>query len=258
MEIADLMHKNDQSGKIILVVEDDTAIRDALMLLLEGERHTVTMVNNGREALDYLRHHPPPDLILLDLTIPVLGSFDFRQEQQRNPALAGIRVIVMSFVGGEIYQTGSLDEVGYVQKLLDGDILLAEIKRATEHEKPVVLVVEDNKEVGLMLDLALRSYGFVVRLALTGREAVEIYRAQHQSIALVLLDVQMPELDGPGTLAVIQTINPEVQCCFMSGYTGKYSTKELLDMGAVHVLPKPFVSLSLLTRLLWDMVDPGQ
>jgi hypothetical protein len=55
--------------------------------------------------------------------------------------------------------------------------------------------------------------------------------------------------------AAVQTINPEVQCCFMSGHTGKYSGEELLDMGAAHVLPKPFVSLSLLIRMLWDMVD---
>jgi hypothetical protein len=40
----------------------------------------------------------------------------------------------------------------------------------------------------------------------------------------------------------------------MSGHTGKYSTEERLRMGGCHVLPKPFVSLSLLSRLMWDMV----
>jgi CheY-like chemotaxis protein len=250
-EIDDSMHKSDQPGKNILVVEDDAATQDALMLILERERHVVTVVKNGQEAMDYLRHNPPPDLILLDLSIPVLSGIDFQQEQQRNPALAGIRLIVMSFVGEGTAQPSG---VVHVQKPLDGDILLAEIQRATDHEKPIVLVVEDNQDVGAMLDLALRSYGFVVRLAASGKEAVELYRQHHHTIALVLLDVQMPEMDGPGTLAAIQTINPEVQCCFMSGHTGKYSTKELLDLGAAHVVPKPFVSLSLITRLLWDMV----
>ena len=109
-----------------------------------------------------------------------------------------------------------------------------------------------------MLDSTLRHYGFVVWLATSGREAVELYREHHRSIALVLLDVQMPGMDGPATLAAIQAINPEVQCCFMSGHTGKYSAAELLNMGAAHVVPKPFVSLSLLARLLGDMADPGQ
>lgn len=134
-------------------------------------------------------------------------------------------------------------------------ILLAAIQQSAVHAKPVVLVVEDDQAVGKMLDLALRLHGFVVRLAANGREAVELYREHHLNIALVLLDVQMFGMDGPATLAAIQTINPEVQCCFMSGHMGKYSAGDLLDMGAAHVLPKPFVSLSLLIRLLWDMVD---
>jgi CheY-like chemotaxis protein len=134
-------------------------------------------------------------------------------------------------------------------------ILLAVIQQSAVHAKPVVLVVEDDQAVGKMLDVALRLHGFVVRLAASGGEAVEHYREHHPNIALVLLDVQMLGMDGPATLAAIQKINPEVQCCFMSGHTGKYSARELLDMGAAHVLPKPFVSVSLLIRLLWDMVD---
>jgi two-component system, OmpR family, response regulator len=122
--------------------------------------------------------------------------------------------------------------------------------------KPLVLVVDDEKEVGIMLDLALRHWGFEVRLATSGAKAVELYREHHQGIALVLLDVQMPEMDGPATLAAIRAINPEVRCCFMSGHTGKYSARELLDLGATHVLPKPFVSLSHLIQLLREMVDP--
>jgi CheY-like chemotaxis protein len=121
-------------------------------------------------------------------------------------------------------------------------------------EKPIVLVVDDDEAVGLMLGLSLRRSGFVVQLAASGPEALPLYRENRQSIALVLLDVQMPGMDGPATLAAIQTINPEVQCCFMSGQTGKYSTTELLALGAAHVLTKPFVSLNVLSRLLWDMV----
>jgi CheY-like chemotaxis protein len=105
----------------------------------------------------------------------------------------------------------------------------------------------------MMLDLALMHYGFCVKLAASGAEAVELYREHHQSIAVVLLDVQLSGMDGPATLAAIQTINPAVQCCFMSGHTGKYSAMDLLAMGAAHVLPKPFVSLSLLSRLLGEM-----
>lgn len=249
---------NHPTATNILVVEDDQATSEALTLFLQGEGHTVAVATNGEEALDYLRHHPPPDLILLDLMMPVLDGYGFRREQQRDATLAGIPVIVMSSVGDEDDLIGCLGDVGHIQKPLDGDLLLAAIQRSTVQQKPVVLVVEDQKEVGMMLDLALRHYGFVVRLATAGREAVEIYREHHQSIALVLLDVQMPGMDGPATLTALKAINPELKCCFMSGHTGKYSRHELLDLGASHVLPKPFLSLSLFTRLLWDMLEKGR
>src|ERR1019366_4238123 len=133
-------------------------------------------------------------------------------------------------------------------------VLLSAIHRFTVKQKPVILVVDDEIAVGKMLEVALRHYGFAVKPAATGHAAVEVYRGQHKDIALVLLDVQMPGMDGPATLTALQKINPELKCCFMSASTGKYSTEELHNMGAAHVMTKPFVSLSLLTRLLWDMI----
>jgi CheY-like chemotaxis protein len=121
-------------------------------------------------------------------------------------------------------------------------------------EKPAVLVVDDVMAIGMMLDLALSQDGFAVKLATTGHEAIELYRKHHDEIALVLMDVQMPGMDGPATLATLQQINPELKCCFMSGSTGKYTFQELLDRGAVHVMMKPFVSMSILTRFFWAML----
>jgi CheY-like chemotaxis protein len=123
-----------------------------------------------------------------------------------------------------------------------------------DEQKPVILVVDDVVAIGMMLDLALSQDGFAVRLATTGNEAIELYRKHHDEIALVLMDVQMSGMDGPATLATLQQINPELKCCFMSGSTGKYTSQELLDMGAVHVMMKPFVSMCILTRFLWDMI----
>jgi CheY-like chemotaxis protein len=69
---------------------------------------------------------------------------------------------------------------------------------------------------------------------------------------VVLLDVRMPELDGPGTLAALQTLDPQVRCCFMSGYLGGYTEERLLSLGAAAVLPKPF-QLANTVRLLWEL-----
>src|SRR5262245_11971981 len=79
-----------------------------------------------------------------------------------------------------------------------------------------VLVVDDEALIRSMLNTGLAQYGFEVRLAASGREAIEIYSRDFSEIDLVLLDVRMPGLDGPQTLARLEAINPNVRCCFMS------------------------------------------
>jgi CheY-like chemotaxis protein len=122
---------------------------------------------------------------------------------------------------------------------------------------PFVLVVEDDHDVLKMLGLTLRMGGLEVLTAASGREAVELYRQHGPAIGVVLMDVQMPDLDGPETLAALQQLNPNVRCCFMSGYTGKYSCEKLLAMGAMLVFPKPFDSLKELVRKLRDIASGG-
>src|SRR5690242_18258082 len=83
-------------GKSILVVEDDPLTREALAMVLGEAGCRVACAADGREALGLLRAGPKPDLILLDLSLPVLDGRQFRREQLQDPALAGIPVVVVS------------------------------------------------------------------------------------------------------------------------------------------------------------------
>jgi DNA-binding response OmpR family regulator len=103
-----------------------------------------------------------------------------------------------------------------------------------------VLVIEDDDGIRRILDVALRRYGFEVVVAATGDEAVVIYREHHAAIAAVLLDVRMPQLDGPATLAALRAIHAGVRAGFMSGDTGEYTTDDLLRAGAGFLIAKPF------------------
>jgi CheY-like chemotaxis protein len=103
-----------------------------------------------------------------------------------------------------------------------------------------VLVVDDELSVRSLLDMALRQQGFAVWQAANGNEALELYRDHCRDIALVLLDVRMPGLDGVQTLTGLQAVNPNVLCCFMSGHIGDYSQERLVDLGAARVFAKPF------------------
>jgi two-component system OmpR family response regulator len=113
-----------------------------------------------------------------------------------------------------------------------------------------VLVVDDDDEVRRVVCLLLRHHGLAVREASGGREAVDAYRAHRDSIGVVLLDVQMPGLDGPGTLALLNDVDPNVRCCFLTGGSGDYTADDLLALGALHVFRKPVPSYAELARTL--------
>jgi CheY-like chemotaxis protein len=87
------------SCRSILVIDDDPDIRDALAEILVDEGYEVTGVNNGREALDYLKEATRPSLILLDMMMPGMDGWSFRRELQKDPALAEIPVVILSAHG---------------------------------------------------------------------------------------------------------------------------------------------------------------
>jgi DNA-binding NtrC family response regulator len=105
---------------------------------------------------------------------------------------------------------------------------------------PGVLVVDDDALVRAMLQAVLQRQGFAVWLADCGRAALEMYQRHREHIAVVLLDVRMPGLDGPQTLALLRRADPEVVCCFMTGHAGPYTPQDLLALGALHLFDKPF------------------
>jgi anti-anti-sigma factor len=105
---------------------------------------------------------------------------------------------------------------------------------------PGVLVVDDDESVRQLVDRALRRRGFRVVPAAAGQEAVTCCRQDPGGIAAALLDVHMPGLSGPQTLAALRTIVPRVRCCFMTGDPRPYTEEDLLALGAARVFWKPF------------------
>ncbi|GAB4199694.1 MAG: hypothetical protein OHK0022_20140 [Roseiflexaceae bacterium] len=110
----------------ILVVEDDEFIRLMLAEALTDEGYRVLIAENGRVALDLLHQHgQPPALILLDLMMPVMSGWEFCAELDRDPALAGIPVVVLSAMPQPAVQASGLRVEAVVAKPIDLDQLLA-------------------------------------------------------------------------------------------------------------------------------------
>ena len=108
----------------ILIVEDDESVREALVALLEGAGHRVVEAGDGAEALARLRGAEPVGLILLDLMMPVMNGWEFREQQQKDPALSTIPVAVVSGVRNALNRRATLNAVEYFQKPVDLTALL--------------------------------------------------------------------------------------------------------------------------------------
>lgn len=120
-------------------------------------------------------------------------------------------------------------------------------------DKLGVLVVDDEHMVRIMVQMGLEQNGFDVWLAANGRKAIDLYRAYREDIAVVVLDLSMPGLDGLQTLDALRELDPEVLACFMSGDTGGYTPEELRQQGAAYIIAKPFL-LDDLASILWRLV----
>jgi CheY-like chemotaxis protein len=97
----------------IVVVDDDTDLRETIGELLQEEGYDARLFENGRSALQFLREGGEPGLILLDLMMPEMNGWQFREEQLRDERLKGIPVVVMTASRGLDGAPISVQEILY-------------------------------------------------------------------------------------------------------------------------------------------------
>lgn len=108
----------------ILLVEDDDELREALTDALADKGHDVTAVGDGRDAIAQMKVSLP-ELIVLDLMMPVLDGWQFRVEQKRDPKLAETPVVAISASRSPV--AAAIDADLYLQKPFDANTLLRAI-----------------------------------------------------------------------------------------------------------------------------------
>ena len=105
-------------------------------------------------------------------------------------------------------------------------------------------MVDDEDAVRQVTQQTLESFGYRVVLAADGIEAVSIYAARKQEIAVVITDMMMPVMDGPRMIQVLLRINPQVRIIAASGLHA-----DAASMGVRQFIPKPYTAETLLKTL---------
>ena len=113
----------------ILLIEDDNDIRESLGDFLVSEGFEVLLSADGAQALTLLQEGKRPSLILLDLMMPRMDGFAFRECQLSHPQIADIPVVIMSADGNLMVNKEKLRVDAYLKKPIDIEELLNLLRR---------------------------------------------------------------------------------------------------------------------------------
>jgi polar amino acid transport system substrate-binding protein len=112
-----------------------------------------------------------------------------------------------------------------------------------------ILIAEDHEGVREMARATLEAQGYQILIAHDGEEAVELFSARRDSVALVLLDVIMPRRSGPEAYGAIQEMKPGVPVVFATGYSNETAALNEMVQRGVAVLRKPYSPGALCRRI---------
>ena len=128
-----------------------------------------------------------------------------------------------------------------------GVVAVREKKAFTETSRgtETILVAEDNEDLRQAAREMIESFGYRVLLARDGEEAVRLFKENSNAVDLVLLDVVMPKLNGPGALAQISAMKPGIPALFTTGYASEADSLAAVSQNRASVLQKPYGAIAL-------------
>ncbi|MGC2330144.1 MAG: response regulator [Candidatus Acidiferrales bacterium] len=264
--------------KRLLVVEDNSAEQLGIRELLGHDDIDVSVVATGADGLAAIKADPF-DCVVLDLRLPDMSGFDVLEQLRDDPAISDVPVVV--FTGKELSpeedarlhtlaRSVVVKGVESPERLLDETSLFlhrivadlpAEKQRMLDRlhrsdEALVgrkVLVVDDDVRNIFALSSVLERRGMTVLAAGTGREAVTTLEST-PDVAIVLMDIMMPEMDGYETMQVIRR-NASFRRLPIIALTAKAmkgDREKCLEAGASEYLAKPVNTEQLLSALrMW-------
>lgn len=212
------MIKTNENQKHIILVEDEETLTNIMRAKLERAGFRVTLAGNGEEGLSQIRSQNP-DLVLLDMMLPVLNGFDLLETLRREGILPALPVIVISNSGQpvELERIKRLGVRDYLIKInfspeevlqkveqvlsLEDQIRPAKIPQE-QKTKANVLIVEDDMILVNLLQRKFSQDNYMVFTAPNVSEARQVLKSG--PVDIILLDIVFPDMDGFTFLAELK------------------------------------------------------
>ncbi len=129
-------------------------------------------------------------------------------------------------------------------------------KFAKQDGSGCILVIDDERVIRDTLEGFLRKLNYEVILAKDGDEGIEIYKRNKDKIALIILDIIMPKMNGYDAFKAIRTINPDAKILLSSGFNRTAGMDKLQEEGAIGFLQKPYRQKELYELLVKFLKSP--
>lgn len=183
----------DRIGSLVLIIDDDPKSRDLLSRSLRQEQYAIACASSGEEGL-MLARQLHPDVIVLDVLMPIMDGWKVLSTLKADPELKDIPVIIQSMLD-EKNMGFALGASDYLTKPIDHDRLSQVIKKYLhDNRNDSILIIDDDQSTRNMMQRMLEKDGWTVETAENGRIGLE--RALLRMPTLILLDLMMPEMDG--------------------------------------------------------------
>jgi PAS domain S-box-containing protein len=261
--------KVDLRSMPVLVIDDNATNRRILEAMLKGWSMQPTMVERGHEGLAAMRRAKNMGtafpLVLLDADMPGMDGFTVVEKIKEDPTLAGSAIMMLTSAGqrGDAARCRALGISAYLVKpirqseLLEAILLLlgqpfqikdspALVTRHTLREarrRLRILLAEDNAINRELVARLLQKYGHTVMAVTTGREAVDLLDKDAAYCDVVLMDVEMPDMDGFQATAIIREkekiSGKHIPIIALTAYAMKGDRERCLAAGMDGYVPKP-------------------
>ncbi|WP_321493395.1 response regulator [uncultured Desulfobacter sp.] len=220
----------------ILIVDDDPKTRDLLSDAFQKQGYNTLTAATGRQALNYAKTHSLL-AITLDVIMPEMDGWEVLSQLKKDPDTAEIPVIIVTV--SDDRNTGfALGAVGYVNKPLDREQLLSEIRKIYPTLPSTVMLVDDNDTERNQAALWLTREGVQVMTANSAEQCLDLLESQKPDI--MVIDLIMPGMDGFALIKAVRA-NPETTGIPVLVLTAKDLTpqeKKILTMNASTILLK--------------------
>lgn len=271
-------------GLKVLVVDDSPIAQDILKAMLTSMSFEVTTVGSGKAALKELKDRESfYDLVLLDWRMPGMDGFETARQIKTSLNLPKIpKIILITAYGREelMHQAEKLGLDGFLIKPIGESVLFNTIMETYGREgltgvpplqettpEPTVmiagarvLVVEDNEINQQVAQEILEGFGLRVEIAANGKKAVDIVAKEGDRFEAVLMDLQMPEMDGHEATSFIRTTlkNSTLPIIAMTAHALESERENCLNAGMNDYVSKPVDPDRLLAVLArWIKPRPG-